>query len=316
MLTSGGGSYTGNMNLYIYGLESDFTEEQKRSLKAKFRQVFFSSVANYKQLLADPEPKVLALDPDITGWGLSNDFISQIPHLVAICLQTTGFEWIDGDFCAERHIALTNVPHYATNAVAEKCVFMALALAKRYPLYLREGGMNYAPEFIGDELWDKPTDIIGFGEIGHSLARKLEPLVGNKEICYYSHNQDDPDFHYLPFADMLAKSEFMFVAIAKNSESIALFDDLSKFNPNIKVVIVSNGFEEVTERLVAKCEAGELGGVAFESDDPEILQRKYQSNIFVTPHNAHCTHEALKRLFEIWTKTILSAADDAINRVN
>lgn len=305
------------MNLYIYGLESDFSIPQKQQLAQQFNQIKFLKTANFALLAQDPAPKVLALDPDVTGWNISNQQIAEIPNLKAICLQTTGYEWIDGEFCREHNIAVTNVPHYATNAVAEKCVFMALALAKRFPLYLREGGMDYAPDFIGEELWDKPTDIVGFGEIGHCLAQKLNALVGRREICYYSHDQSDPEYHYWPFQDMLEKSEFMFVTVSKNPESLALFDNLSKFNQHMKVIIITNGSEEVTARLVAKCEAGELGGVAFESDDPEILHHNYKSNIFVTPCNAHCTKEALARLFAIWTETICSISEDKIiNQVN
>lgn len=305
------------MNLYIYGLETDFTQEQKDALHDKFVEVVFLEKCDYSEVMADPEPKVIAADPDITGWNIPNETIAKIPNLKAICLQTTGYEWVDGKYCREHDIAVTNVPHYASVSVAEKCIFVALALAKRFPLYLREGGMSYAPEFIGDEMWDKPTDIVGFGEIGHALARRLEGLVGNKEICYYSHNQNDPEFHYWPFEDMLEKSEFMFVTISKNPESVALFDDLSRFNRNMKVIVVSNGFEEVTKRLVEKCEAGELGGVAFESDDPKILAKEYKSNIFVTPHNAHCTHEALDRMFKIWVESMMGVVDGKIiNRVN
>lgn len=305
------------MDLYIYGLEADFTEAQKELLNNRFQKVVFLNKADYSLLIADNTPKIIAADPDITGWDIPNETIAKIPNLKAICLQTTGYEWVDGEFCKERGIAVTNVPHYASISVAEKCIFMALALAKRYPLYLRKGGMSYAPEFIGDEMWDKPTDIIGFGEIGHALADRLKGLVSGKEICYYSHNQNDPEFHYWPFEDMLEKSEFMFVTISKNPESIALFNDLSKFNKNMKVIVVSNGFEEVTKRLVEKCEAGELGGVAFESDDPEILAKDYKANIFVTPHNAHCSHEALKRMFEIWMDAMVGVVDGKIiNRVN
>lgn len=305
------------MNLYIYGREADFSDEQKARLAITFKQVFYLANADYTLPIQDSEPKVIAADPDITGWNISNETIAQIPNLKAICLQTTGYEWVDGKYCKEHDIAVTNVPHYASISVAEKCVFMALALAKRFPLYLREGGMSYAPEFIGDEMWNKPTDIIGFGAIGHALAERLDGLVGRKEICYYSHNQNDPEYHYWPFENMLEKSEFMFITISKNPDSLALFDDLSKFNKNMKVVVVSNGFEEVTERLVAKCEAGELGGVAFESDDPKVLTKNYKCNIFVTPHNAHCSHEALRRMFEIWVDSMCSVVGEkVINRVN
>lgn len=305
------------MNLYIYGQEDDFNNSQKTRLATTFKQVFYLNAADYTLPTQDSEPKVIAADPDITGWNIPNDTIAQIPNLKAICLQTTGYEWVGGEYCAKHDIVVTNVPHYASVSVAEKCVFMALALAKRFPLYFREGDMSYAPEFIGDEMWDKPTDIIGLGAIGHALAQRLDGLVGRKEICYYSHNQNDPEYHYWPFEDMLAKSEFMFITISKNPDSLALFDDLSKFNKNMKVIVVSNGFESVTERLVAKCEAGELGGVAFESDDPEILAKDYKSNIFVTPHNAHCSKEALARMLEIWVDSICGIAkENIINQVN
>lgn len=304
------------MNLYIYGQESDFTDDQKKRLSQTFAKVVYLTTASFDAAMQDQEPKVLALDPDITGWDLPNETIAKVPNLKAICLQTTGYEWVDANFCHKHDIVVTNVPHYASVSVAEKCVFMALALAKKFPLFLRNGGMSYDPKFIGNEMWNKPTDIIGFGEIGHALAWRLDNLVGRKEICYYSHNQSDPDFHFWPFEDMVEKSEYMFITISKNPESIALFDDLSKFNKNMKVVIVSNGFEEVTKRLVEKCEAGELGGVAFESNDPEVLNRTYKSNIFVTPPNAYYTKEALANMFEIWTNTIISATNAPINKVS
>lgn len=305
------------MNLYLYGQETNLNDEQKIQLARTFKRVLYLDNVDYTLPIQDSEPKVIAADPDITGWDIPNNVIAQIPNLKAICLQTTGYEWVDGRYCREHNITVTNVPHYASVSVAEKCIFMALALAKRFPLYLREGGMSCAPEFIGDEMWDKPTDIIGFGAIGHALAKRLDGLVGRKEICYYSHNQNDPEYHYLPFQDMVEKSEFMFVTISKNSDSLALFDDLSKFNKNMKVIVVSNGFESVTERLIAKCEAGELGGVAFESDDPQILTKNYKGNIFVTPHNAHCSHEAMKRMFSIWIDSICSTTkEDIINQVN
>ncbi len=78
-----------------------------------------------------------------------------------------------------------------------------------------------------------------------------------------------------------------------------------------------NGFEEITKRLVEKCEAGELGGVAFESDDSAILSHSYNGNIFVTPHSAHCTEEALVRMFEVWADSTLGTVNGkAINQVD
>ena len=301
------------MNLYVYCQPNDLSSAQMEALNQKFQAVTILNQPDFAPLFEDNESKVVALDPDVVGWKFENETIDKIPNLKAICLETTGYEWVDGDYCAKKGIAVTNVPHYASNSVAEKCVIMALALAKKLPLFEKEGKMNWDAEFVGEDMLGKPTDIIGFGEIGHALAKKLEGLVGKEEICYYSRHQDDPDYHYMDFDKMLEKSEYMFITLSKNKESLALFDDLSKFSPKTKVIIVANGFEDVAKRMAELVEAGKLGGVAFESDD---LSKEYKGNVFVTPHNAYFTKESLEKMFEIWVNTMISAAETPINRVN
>ena len=34
-------------------------------------------------------------------------------------------------------------------------------------------------------LFGKPTDVIGFSEIGRGVARALLPVIGKKEICFF-----------------------------------------------------------------------------------------------------------------------------------
>lgn len=301
------------MNLYIYCQQDSLTPTQMDTLKRKFNDIKILNQSDFSPLFNDEESKVIALDPDVVGWKFTNDIIDQVPNLRAICLETTGYEWVDCEYCSNKGIIVTNVPHYATNSVAEKCVMMALALAKKLPLFEREGKMNWAKEFVGEDMLNKPTDIIGFGEIGHALAKKLDGIVGRKEICYYSHNTNDPDYHYLDFGSMLDKSEYMFITISKNRESLALFDDLSKFKPQTKVVIVANGFESIARRMADMVEEGKLGGVAFESDD---LSKTYNGNVFVTPPNAYYTKESLEKMFEIWVQAIISITEEPINKVN
>lgn len=301
------------MNLYVYAKDGDLSEAQKRELERSFDNVIYCEERNFDKLIADESEKVVALDPDVVDWKFENDLIDKILNLKAVCLETTGYEWVDYEYCATKGIAVTNVPHYATNAVAEKCVMMALALAKKLPLFEQEGKMNWDPEFIGEDMWGKSTDIVGFGEIGRALAKKLDGIVGRKEICYFSRHGNDPTYHYIAFDQMPVKSEYMFITVSKNAESLALFNDLSKFQPNTKVVIAANGFEEVAERMAKMVERGELGGVAFESDD---LSRKYKGNVFVTPKNAYYTKEALEKMFETWVETMMSTTNEMKNKVN
>jgi lactate dehydrogenase-like 2-hydroxyacid dehydrogenase len=298
----------------MYSKKTDFTSEQISSLESKYEEVIFVEDSDYSLIIEDEMEKVIALDPDIVDWQFPNEIIDKVKNIKAICLETTGYEWVDGKRCKEKGITITNVPHYASNAVAEKALFMALALAKKFPLFQAEGKMNWDERFIGEDMWDKPTDIIGLGDIGLCLAKKLEGIVGKKEICYVSKHKKEVDYLHESFDFILEKSEYMFVTCSKNQESISLFDDLSKFNKNMKIIIVANGFEEIAERLAEKCEKGELGGVAFESDN---VNRNYKSNVFITPHNAYYTKEALIKMFDIWTNTILAVnSGEPINVIN
>lgn len=58
--------------------------------------------------------------------------------------------------------------------------------------------------------FNRPTDIIGFEVEGKSIAKTILPIIGIKEICFFDENiKSDPQFHYLDFDKMLAKTEIM-----------------------------------------------------------------------------------------------------------
>lgn len=58
--------------------------------------------------------------------------------------------------------------------------------------------------------FNRPTDIIGFETEGKSIAKAILSIIGIKEICFFDENiKSDPQFHYLDFDKMLAKTEIM-----------------------------------------------------------------------------------------------------------
>ena len=147
---------------------------------------------------------------------------------------------------------------------AERGVAMAVALAK------------------GAAMFDQPTDIVGFGEVGRCLARWGVGIVGRKEMCYCdfggAYACGEAGYHFLEFDKMLEKCEYMFVT---EGECAEWFEDLTKLRPQTKVVILAEGFEAVAERMAEMVEAGRLGGVAFMSAEPAMLRRKWRGNVVV-----------------------------------
>ncbi len=189
---------------------------------------------------------------------------------------------------------MTNVPHYATNAVAEKCVMMALALAKKLPLFEQEGKMN----------WIRNLSVRIYG-VSQQILWGLERLVERWRRSWMG-SWDGKRF--VIFHDMIMILRIITPLLTKCSSKASIC--LLRFR---KMRIVANGFEEVAERMARMVERGELGGVAFESDDPS---RKYKGNVFVTPKNAYYTKEALEKMFEIWVETMMSTTNEMKNKVN
>jgi len=86
-----------------------------------------------------------------------------------------------------------------------------------------------------DNPYDKPTDIIGFGEAGRNLANLLSGTINEKEICFFDEkNKSDKIFHYLDFKDMLLKTEIMIFTI-ELPEKYCKY--LSGLNKKVKIFI-------------------------------------------------------------------------------
>ena len=110
---------------------------------------------------------------------------------------------------------------------------------------------RYINIIINAKWWEEnllwiPTDIIGFDEFGKNLAFALEPLVTRKEICFFDLNvQEDDNYHFLNFKDMLEKTELM---IFTKELPESFFNDLSNLNPNVTIIIDSN-FKNTIKKL-------------------------------------------------------------------
>lgn len=112
---------------------------------------------------------------------------------------------------------------------------------------------NYISAIINAKWWvDKlkwiPTDIIWFDDFWNLLAKRLEPYVTKKEICYFDEDiKDDVNYHYLEFQDMFEKTELMIFTIELSRD---YFDDLSDLNPNV-LIVISRSFERTIKLLIS-----------------------------------------------------------------
>ena len=81
-----------------------FSHEQKTFLEKNFDVEYHTTPGKIQDVtsLSGSEEKILALDPDFCDWQVTREDIDFMRNVKAICLQTTGFQYIDIDYLKEK----------------------------------------------------------------------------------------------------------------------------------------------------------------------------------------------------------------------
>lgn len=266
------------MNIYIVENDNRFTPEQVKKLK-KFGPVSITEkqkVDITKELLfKDRNEKVLAIAPGPVGWQLPFSVIKRIPNLKAICLPTTGFDWVDGKSCRNLGITVTNVPHYSTDSVAEYAIFLMFCLVRRLPLQIKDNYIqSYAERMVGEEVRGKTAGIIGLGDIGKRIAELCKGLGMN--VIYWSRNKKKARFKYKKLEDVASGSDFLFPALVLNNETENFLSKklLSRLKKSAYFTSITHeeGNKRVYDRnfLIKQVNIKRLAGLAFESSRENV----------------------------------------------
>lgn len=129
----------------------------------------FTTLAQQKSVVA------LTRRPQIS---ITRKVLDKLPNLRALCVYSTGLEWIDLDEVKARGILCLSLEDYCSSSVAEHTVGMLLSLSRRIVLSDLKS-TKIIPEHIslrGFEVANKKVGIIGLGRIGKKTAELLKPF--------------------------------------------------------------------------------------------------------------------------------------------
>lgn len=272
-------------------------------------------LAKVKELFSEKE-KIVAIDPDFCDWKVAKEIIEKIPNLKAICLQTTSFSWIDVDFCKAKKIPVVNLRGFSSVAVAEWVTLMVLALARRAPLFIKEGfGIDYV-KYQGTELRGKTAGIIGLGTIGRIVAENMKGLGMN--VVYWSKSTTSNKYKKVTLPYLMRTADVIVPALAINDQTRGLLNDkLIKSMKSTAILASPLDLDEIyNHQLVLKMVAnGKIWGYGFESKKP--IFEKLKGNVWAGPEMAWCTNDSFRKNGEQWTENILNAVENKhVNRVN
>ncbi|RMF93692.1 MAG: glycerate dehydrogenase [Nitrospinota bacterium] len=227
------------------------------------------------------------------------------PTLKHLAIWGTGTDNVDLEAAARLGITVTNTPNTATEAIAEHCIALMLAVARNLipiNMQMRQGEWKRG---MLTQLYGKTLGIIGTGVIGTRTA-ELGKGLGMEVIAWTFH--PDPEkarrigFQYIDsLDDLLQQSDVvsLHLRLSPQTERLINAEKLALMKPTAIFINTARGAIVDQQALYQALKAGKLAGAGLdvfvqEPIDPQdpLLQL---SNVVLTPHTAGTTPEALQQ---------------------
>lgn len=268
---------------------------------------------------------------------LDKVFFEKATHLKFIARAGSGVDGIDLEEVKKRDIQLLNAPEGNRDAVAEHTIGLILALFNKINSantqihnYVWEREQNRGLELMG-----KVFAIIGFGNVGKSLAQKLsgfgvEILTYDlQKDDYLSENQKDNErnqkennaqnnYKESCLEEIFERADIVSFHVSLNEKSRNMANDtfFESFKKNIFVLNTSRGEVLPLNTLLKYLQNGKILGACLdvlENEKLKTLSNAQKStfdallaleNVIFTPHVAGWTQESYIRINEVLVKKI------------
>lgn len=226
------------------------------------------------------------------------------PRLALLQQPAVGFDGIDIEAARARGVPVCNAPGTNAQSVAEAALFLALALARRFPAARRAFQGARIGEPLGVELHGKVLGIIGgSGGSGSRLAAAASAL-GMRVVSVRS-TSSEADLYELAAASHFVSVHCPLSARTRGLIGAAFF---ARMRPGAFLINCARG--PIVERgaLVEALESGKLGGAGLDTfweepwDPADPLFAR--NNVIALPHVAGSTEEAFGRIADIVVENI------------
>lgn len=266
---------------------------------------------------ADPEAEAISV---FVSSAVTAELMAAMPKLELIICRSTGFNNIDLEAAKQRGIAVSNVPTYGVETVAEYTVALVLLLVRRLNLWAKPGDGVGPADLCGLDISGKTVGVVGTGAIGRrfiELIRGFGVTVLAYDIFPNQQAATELGFTYVSLAELLQKSHIVSLHAPATAETHHLINSqtLSQMKLGTYLVNTARGELVHTAALIEALHKERLAGVALDvfegeklvwqslTDDPEYdrVMGEYQTlmampQVIVTPHNAFNTEEAIGRI--------------------
>ena len=254
---------------------------------------------------------------------LDAHFLEKAKNLKFIARVGAGMENIDIAKAQKLGIKLINSPEGNKDAVAEHVIGTLLVLMNRLFISSNEvkKGIWLREENRGEEILGKTFGIIGYGNMGKAVAKRLSGF-GCKTIFYdIKPNLSDESATQVSLQELQENADILSLHTPLTEDTLYMIDEefISKMKKNFYFINTARGKNLKTSALVNALKSGKIKGACldvleYEKTSFENLEMKNEDleyllnseKAIITPHIAGWTHESKIKLAQVIVDKILA----------
>ena len=261
---------------------------------------------------------------------VNDSLLSKMPKLKLAATMSTGFDHVDTAACKKKKVTACNVPAYGENTVAEHAIGLLLTISRKIiPSVEQTRKGNFELTGLrGFDLKGKTIGILGTGRIGRHMAHYAQAF-GMTVIAYDAFPNEalakECKFSYVPLDELFKQSDVISVHLPENKDTHHIINTKNVRNIKKGCVLINTargGLVE-TEALLVGLKEGIFSALGLDvleeecaiKEEPQLLHETFQKtcdlktlleehmllempNVYITPHNAFNSTEALMRILD------------------
>ena len=251
---------------------------------------------------------------------VTKEIMNEASNLKLICISATGTNNVDLEYAKQKKISVKNVAGYSSSSVVQlafSMIFHFIQKLSYYKKYVDEQNWQKSQIFTHIdkpffELDGKKVGIIGLGDIGSNLARKVKAF--DCEVVYYSTSGKNSNNEYkrVELDELLSTCDIISIhcPLNENTKNLLNYENMKNIKDGAILLNLGRG-GIINEADLAKIidEKEIYCGIDVVFVEPilesnPLLRVKNKQRLLLTPHIGWASIEARTKLISLVASNI------------
>ncbi len=244
-------------------------------------------------------------------------------QLVIVANYAVGFDNIDVPACSARNVLASNTPDVLTETTADLAWSLIMSAARRIAegdRFLRSRTpWIWGPEMmLGQDVHHKTLGIVGFGRIGHAMARRARGF--GMKVIYFDVYRPPPELEeelnveYRELDDLLMDADFITLHTNLSPETRHLINEerLKRMKPTAVLVNTSRGPVIDEAALAGALDKGDIfaAGLDVFENEPEVHPGLLEAeHAVIIPHLGSATVDTRHAMGMLAAENLVAALE-------